>query len=80
MNWHVYIVECADNTLYTGITNDLERRINTHNEGLGAKYTKARLPVKLLYSEEAKSRSDASKREYQIKQLSRLQKLDLLKN
>jgi putative endonuclease len=78
MSWFVYIVECADDTLYTGITNDLTRRIDMHNNGTGAKYTKARTPVKLLYSEDAPSRSEASKREYTIKKLSRSDKLNLL--
>jgi|TARA_R110002126_G_scaffold13118_2_gene56384 putative endonuclease len=78
MSWFVYIVECADDTLYTGITNDIDRRIDMHNNGTGAKYTKARAPVKLLYSEDAASRSEASKREYFIKKLNRSDKLKLL--
>jgi putative endonuclease len=80
MSWFVYIVECADNTLYTGITNDLARRIDMHNDGTGAKYTKARAPVKLLYSESVASRSEASKREYLIKKLNRNGKLKLLED
>lgn len=75
--WYVYILECSDETLYTGITNDLNKRIATHNKGRGAKYTKTRLPVKLRVSFEAKDRSEASKEEYRIKQLTREQKLKL---
>lgn len=76
--WYVYILECNDGTLYTGITNDLEKRILTHNKGKGAKYTKTRLPVKLRVSFEAEDRSKASKEEYRIKQLTREEKLKLL--
>ncbi len=72
--WYVYIVRCADNTLYTGMTNDLQRRIAQHNAGTAARYTRARLPVALVYQEEAANRSEALKREYAIKQLSRKQK------
>ena len=60
---YVYIFECADQTFYTGWTNDLEKRIKTHNEGKGAKYTKYRLPVKLIYYEEFENKIDAMKRE-----------------
>ena len=77
--WCVYIVRCADDTLYTGITNDLEKRITTHNAGTGAKYTKSKRPVSLAYCEPAIDRSAASKREYQLKQLSRNGKLALIK-
>tara|TARA_Y100001933_G_scaffold262777_1_gene321689 strand:- start:4908 stop:5195 length:288 start_codon:yes stop_codon:yes gene_type:complete len=72
--WYVYIVRCADNTLYTGMTNDLLRRIAQHNAGTAARYTRGRLPVSLVYQEEAANRSEALKREYAIKQLSRKQK------
>lgn len=66
--YYVYIVECVDTTLYTGIATELERRIDEHNtSGKGAKYTRARRPVKLVYSEEYSDRSTASKREYEIK-------------
>lgn len=78
--WYVYILECSDGTLYTGITTDLNRRIETHNKGKGAKYTKARLPVVLRVSFEAEDRSQASKEEYRIKQLTRIEKLTLIKN
>jgi len=75
----IYIVECADNTLYTGYTNDVEARIEKHNQNKGAKYTRGRTPVKLRYTESFPTRSQAQKREYQIKQLSRDKKLDLIK-
>lgn len=71
----VYILECSDGTLYTGWTNNLEKRINTHNKGKGAKYTRCRLPVKLLYYEEYEDKALAQRREYAIKQLSREEKL-----
>lgn len=79
-SWQVYIVRCADDSLYTGIARDLERRIAEHNadNGLGASYTRSRRPVTLAYREAAADRSAASKREYQIKQLSRAQKLALI--
>lgn len=76
---YVYILECGDNTLYAGYTNDLEKRIKVHNQGIGAKYTRARLPVKLVYSEQFDNKSDAMKREYSIKQLTRKQKEELIK-
>jgi putative endonuclease len=76
--WYVYILECADGTLYTGITTDVTKRILTHNKGKGAKYTKARLPVVLKASFEAEDRSKASKEEYRIKQLSRQEKIKLI--
>jgi len=77
--WFVYIVNCSDNTFYTGITTDLARRVDEHNsDKLGAKYTRARQPVKLVYSQECGDRSSASSREYQIKKLSRAKKLQLL--
>lgn len=76
--WYVYILECSDGTLYTGITTDLDKRLKTHNNGKGAKYTKARLPVVLKASFEAKDRSSASKEEYRIKQLTRKEKIELI--
>ena len=76
---YIYIVECADHTLYTGWTNNLEKRIQAHNEGKGAKYTKSRRPVHLVYQEEFNTKAEAMKREYEIKQLSRQQKLELMK-
>ncbi len=75
----IYIVECADNTLYTGYTNNVKARIKKHNENKGAKYTRGRTPVELKYTESFQTRSEAQKREYQIKQLSRDKKLDLIK-
>jgi len=78
--WYVYIVECNDASLYTGITNDINKRIKKHNSGKGAKYTKTRLPVKLKIKFEANDRSEASKLEYKIKQLSRQEKLKLIEN
>ena len=79
MSNYVYILQCADNTLYSGYTNDLERRINLHNSGKGAKYTRGRTPVKLRYFEEYQTKSEAMKREYAIKQLKRQDKLRLIK-
>ena len=76
--WYVYILRCRDDTLYTGITDDLNRRLEAHNAGKGAKYTRGRGPVKLCYSEEQESYSAALKREYAIKQLSRAEKLALM--
>ena len=71
---YTYIVRCSDGTLYTGWTNNLERRIEAHNAGRGAKYTKSRLPVTLVYYEFYESRQEAMSREWEIKQLSRAQK------
>lgn len=76
--YYVYILKCADRTLYTGITTDLKRRVFEHNNTkLGAKYTSARRPVKLVYSKKFKTRSMASKEEAKIKKLSRAEKLAL---
>ncbi|OLS02539.1 GIY-YIG nuclease family protein [Tissierella creatinophila] len=77
--FYVYILRCNDNTLYTGFTVDLERRIKTHNKGMGAKYTRGRLPVELVYKEEYKTKSEALKREYTLKKLNRIQKLKIIK-
>lgn len=79
-DWVVYILECNDSTLYTGITNNLENRIEQHNNGQeGAKYTRARRPVKCVYQEIQKNRSEATKREFSIKKLSRSEKIKLIK-
>ncbi len=79
--WYVYILKCADQSLYTGITTDLTRRINEHNlEKTAARYTRARRPVSLVYHESVVDRSAASKREHQIKQLSLRQKHQLMNN
>ena len=80
--WYVYILRCADGTLYTGVTTDTERRTNEHNQSnrLGAKYTRVRRPVSLVYRESCDSRSDACKREAQIKALPRAAKLKLFQS
>ncbi len=75
--WVVYILKCADNTLYTGITNNIDARIIAHTQGRGAKYTKGRAPLTLIYQEPCESRSEATKRECQIKALPRTKKLAL---
>lgn len=75
---YTYILECNDKTLYTGWTTDLEKRVRAHNEGKGAKYTKSRAPVKLVYYEQYETKQEALKREYAIKQLSRKEKLALI--
>lgn len=80
MKNYTYIVQCSDGTLYTGWTNDINKRIKVHNQGKGAKYTKSRLPVKLVYSEEYDTRREAMQREYAIKQLNRKEKLALVTN
>ncbi len=76
---YTYIVECSDGSLYTGWTNDLEKRILAHNSGKGAKYTKTRLPVRLVYYEEFLTKEEAMSREYRIKRLTRQEKLKLKK-
>lgn len=67
--WHVYIVKCADGSLYTGIAKDVEARVLLHNAGQGAKYTRARRPVELVYREPVGDHGDALRREYRIKQM-----------
>jgi putative endonuclease len=81
MAYYVYILKCADDSLYTGITTDLERRLNEHhNEGkAGAKYTRSRRPVRVVYSKLFKTRSKASVKEYEIKNFSRDEKLALVR-
>lgn len=76
--WALYIVECRDGSLYTGITNNLEKRLAAHNEGTGARFTRGRGPVKLVYSENCADRSAATKRETAVKKLSRPEKLLLI--
>jgi len=79
--YYVYMVECADSTLYTGITTDLQRRLEEHNTSAkGARYTRSRRPVKLVYHEEYSDRSSASKREYEIKKMNKKLKCKLIKN
>lgn len=75
---YTYILECADGTYYCGWTNDLEKRVATHNEGKGGKYTRARLPVKLVYHEEFDTKEEAMSREWHIKRLTRKQKEKLI--
>lgn len=75
---YTYILKCNDKTLYTGWTNNLEKRIKDHNDGNGAKYTKPRRPVELIYYEEFETKEEAMKREYVIKQLTRAQKMSLI--
>ena len=78
--WFIYILRCADNSLYTGITLDVDKRLDQHNgvDKNGAKYTKARRPVQLAYQEKSHSRSEACKREYAIKSLSKSEKESLI--
>ena len=78
--YYLYILKCKDGTLYTGITTDLERRLREHLNNIGARYTKGRGPVKILHFEQFPNRSQASKRESEIKKLSRVQKLALIKS
>ncbi len=73
--WVVYLLRCSDNSLYTGITNDLAKRLATHNAGTGARYTRGRRPVEVIFWEKAADKSDACRREYWIKKLSREEKL-----
>ena len=75
---YTYIVECADGSLYCGWTNDLEKRIADHNDGKGGKYTRSRLPVKLVYFEEFDNKIDAMKREYRFKQYTHAEKEDII--
>ena len=75
---YVYILECSDKSLYTGWTVDIDNRLKVHNEGKASKYTRARLPVKLVYFEEYNNKIDAQKREWEIKQLTRDKKLKLI--
>ena len=77
---YTYIVKCSDGSLYTGWTNNLEKRIKDHNAGRGAKYTKARRPVVRVYKEEFPTKQEAMKREWEIKRLSRKEKLSMIEN
>lgn len=77
---YVYILECSDDTFYTGWTNDLQKRIQTHLLGKASKYTRARLPVKVVYVEEHDDKISAQKREYEIKQLTRVEKIELIES
>lgn len=80
MSWFCYLLRCADDTLYCGITNDLDKRLAAHNAGTASKYTRTRLPVALMYAEPCADRSVASKREREIKRLTRIDKLALVAN
>lgn len=77
-SWYVYIVQCRDDSLYTGITTNIEARVSQHNTGKGAKYTRSRSPVTLVYTENAENRSTALRRELQIKKMTPQQKRDLV--
>lgn len=76
--YYAYLLECADKSFYCGYTNNINARVKTHNEGLGAKYTKSRLPVRLVYFEEFETKSEAMSREAKIKRLTRAQKEELI--
>ena len=76
---YTYILECADGSFYTGWTNDLQKRLRLHNQGKASKYTRSRLPVRLVYMEEHQTKQEAMKREYAIKQLSRQDKMQLIR-
>lgn len=78
--WYLYILECGDGTLYTGITDDVQKRLSAHNSGKGAKYTRGRRPLVLRYSEACLSHSSALRREIEVKRLSRAEKLALIGN
>ena len=77
MNW-VYMLRCGDGSLYTGWTNDLEKRVRAHSSGKGGKYTRSRLPVELVWHEACESKEEAMRREWQVKQLTREDKLKLI--
>ena len=77
-NWYLYILRCGDGTLYTGITTDVEKRLETHRTGKGAKYTRGRLPLELVYRESCGNHSDALKREIAVKRMTRQEKETLL--
>jgi len=79
-NWFLYILKCGDDSLYTGITNNVEKRLEAHNSGKGAKYTRGRLPLEIVYKEVLASKSDALKREIEVKSLTRQEKERLICN
>lgn len=76
--WYVYILRCVDDTLYTGITNNIDRRLKAHNAGTASKYTRSRRPVMMIYQEEAETKGDALRRELAIKTMTRSQKQSLI--
>ena len=78
--YYTYILKCADDTLYCGYTDDVKKRLDVHNSGKGAKYTKSRLPVEVVYEESFATKSEAMKRECEIKKLSREDKMKLINN
>jgi putative endonuclease len=78
MCWVTYMVRCSDGTLYTGVTNDIEKRVKTHNAGKGAKYTRSRLPVTLVYMETHSDRSTAQRAEAGLKGLKRAEKIEMI--
>ncbi len=78
--WSLYVLECKDGTLYTGITNDLPRRLAQHTSGRASRYTRGRLPVRLVHAERCRGRSQALKREYALKRLSRKEKIAYIKD
>ena len=73
--WFLYILECCDNTFYTGITNDLQRRLDKHHDGSASRYTRSRRPVKLIYHERCRNKSSALKKEHAVKSLTRMEKV-----
>jgi predicted GIY-YIG superfamily endonuclease len=77
MSWKVYLLRCSDDSLYCGTTTDVERRLHEHNNGTGARYTRSRLPVQLVWRSDELTKSDAFKEEYRIKRLSKLMKEEL---
>ena len=79
MNWQIYIILCSDNSLYTGITTDVQRRFAQHASGRGAKYFRGRQPVQVIFEENGHSRSSAGRREIEIKNLTRAEKLVLIR-
>ena len=80
MGWYLYILRCGDGTLYTGITDDVARRLAAHRAGKGAKYTRGRGPLELVYRETCQNHSQALKREWEIKAMSREKKQELIEN
>ena len=78
--WQIYIIECKDDKLYTGITNNLNRRLSEHNSGHGGRFTKFRRPVKLVYHQEVSNKSEALRREIEIKKFARSEKLNLVRS
>ena len=76
--WYVYLLQCSDDSLYCGVTTDLERRVQEHNNGIGCRYTKSRLPVRLVWSAETPGKSEAYKEEYRIKRMSKTAKKELV--